>query len=448
MKIQLEGTLFYLGGAMGSRLDREHFEALMRSRGARLMQTVRHQTQAVVCAPVGSSAYMRAMDMGIPVLDAAAFHTLWTQGEVEVDVLQPGVDASQGLAFNALLPEVRSVLAQPLDASRWSVLMGLMGACDPAQSQPLLAYIHDQMDHQPWSSQMQCVAPQAWVDAMAMGEGSCVHGLTRWLDLHTQTLSSTKVKRMLKTPWLTHVRRLDLPMQPALTKTLFRQLATNPVHAGIHHLSVCKLKPVCVDALNEGSTLRPSSLTLLHVPHLNYQEPWAYLFGSQVCSQVEHVVPSGSDYGALMEILEADDMLPSLTHLEYSGVYTSVHGNDLCALRPDMLARWLGAGRDALKRFTTFTLHTTLVRIPQESSQRGHDFSVLPNLHTLRCMVRASDLLLPDASERVERVLMFDRMHFPDTLTHIQTNVPLDSASLVRLKRHRPDLTVHVVLHP
>lgn len=456
MKISLQDTYFCVTGNFETFKNRGAVESALKRGGAKITKSMGLKTQVLAFGSGYTQKTEVARDRGLPVIREPDLLKLIEHGEVEVEFESAQEKAQGEKSLDALLGEVRGVLGLAPSRKMWSQLVELVDACSQEQLEPLVAYIEDHTGR--WSEREQrlCVAPKHWLANMGTGLDSPAYRLVRHLNLDELNIKTTSLKNMLGCESLVNVQRLNLAVSKALTKTAFAALGKSQRFVELKHLALGHFEADWVRSLDAGGAL--SSLRTLQLyPSDCWRvdvEHYEALFGLAMCAHVEKLIFTrrsgwGSQQARVWDLLKDEALLPSLEHFEVDSLR---HGDSLTSnpSTADTIA-WVighrsseGSISPANHRVKTFT-STTPVQGYYSSDLPQFDFSVLPNLETLRFYIMRELQPRRERDEErffieLERALPVHEMTLPGSLERILTNAPLDKGPFAELARLRPDV--------
>jgi hypothetical protein len=209
----------------------------------------------LTCFVEGSQAGNKATKAharGIPAITEAQFLTLLEAGTLEREIPDPFASKA---TFDESVAELRAIFNAQPSSQGWTRCLEIVEGCDPERIDDLLAYTqpfvaawddttaldswrcpkdHPLMAHAPedyWLPSLPKhelrVAPPRWVHEIIQGQHHPKHGLARALCLTWFKLNGALGKKILESPYLRHLRYLDLGSSNSFSLTFYRELRTN-----------------------------------------------------------------------------------------------------------------------------------------------------------------------------------------------------------------------------
>lgn len=353
MQVQLEGKVFVFTGKL-TKMTRREAHSLITSKGASIGKSVGTKTDYVIVGERPSGKYIKAKNMGIPILTEDDFKALMEGDTVEVNDIGAAGDRS----IDELLGELRSVMDGAPSAPMWEAIVRLVDACREEDVVTLTNYVNGYI--QRWSEasmkgqtgaafdagfdgkRIQSVwwyrsklkgagvngelrvAPEAWVGQMTQGAESAKFELVRALDFHASEANMTSLKKVIEHPNLTHLQTIVFPEHRPLTKTLVKTICTHKNCASLAHISFSGFTEDVVAAFEKsGKTVRQiTSVDLTDATtegwykHRPESELFARLFATPLFSTLECVrfPPSKSEH--LLDLLWEQSSNPKLHRVE------------------------------------------------------------------------------------------------------------------------------------
>lgn len=444
MIIKLKGTVFCVAGGFRTQSSRAVVERLLHEGGATLTQSIADKTQVLIHGYGASGKVSTANTRGIPVLDEASLEVLLAEGEVEVVFEAPSVELGED-GVMVLLGEVRSALAHTPSMETWGQLIATIDRCALEQVQVLVDYIQPHLLRWTPHQQMFCIAPKHWIVSMTKGVTSPCYRLIRWLDLTTQNISATLVRKIIGCEDLIWVRRLDLSNHKRASTSLLKDLSTQPRWKSLSVLSFGRLGNDVASGLDAGDALNNvRTLVFRHSYQVQHRRCYLDILCANSFQHVSRVQVFGAYGYRMLNHFDDDGIFPELTHLELSNL-PGAHGlSDPLGLSPNEPARIARANPQTVKTLETLTIASPLSR-PYDfwsSTKYVMDLSEYSNLKTLRLYTTPDAFDEPDALSDMEHLFHLDRMILPPSLRTLVTNLPLDAARMIAFMVLNPSVEV------
>ena len=354
MQVQLEGKVFVFTGKL-TKMTRHEAQSLIASKGARIGKSVGTKTDYVIVGERPSGKYIKAKNMGIPILSEDDFKALMEGDEVEVEDIGAAGDRS----IDELLGELRSVMDGAPSAPMWEAIVRLVDECREEDVATLTNYVNGYI--QRWSEESMKgqkgaafdagfdgkriqgswwyrsklkgagvngelrVAPEAWVGQMTQGAESAKFELVRALDFHASEANMTSLKKVVEHPNLTHLQTIVFPEHRAPTKTLVKTLCTHKNCESLAHIVFSGFTEAVVEAFEKSGT-KARGITSVDLTDAT-TESWykrrpkseliARLFATPVFSTLESVrFPPSSASEDFLDLLWNQKSNPKLHRIE------------------------------------------------------------------------------------------------------------------------------------
>lgn len=295
----------------------------------------------------------------IPVFEDAHLKELLTKGEVALP--RPPVPSS---TFDALVGELRALLAAPVSAQTWAAIQALLDDCVEQDIAHATQYVADQLSKKDEADDL-CIPSSRWIRDLSKGHKSPKYALVRhW---STSALEGTLLPRYMKEIWygeqLTNLRvlsslvytedTLDMFQDPRTQRTLSQITKLVMSHAipdavtahltHVKHLSLAINASYQADAITKAlETFAPTISTLELINHTHFSSAQLPLLLPLIEPHLDHLTHLDTlilhqARLAYTEVVPQDVLDEVSASLEKSRLFSTPGTITLHTTSPDML---------------------------------------------------------------------------------------------------------------
>lgn len=426
MKITLEGTTFCITGEFALFRVLHDLEAAIVYRGGSITATVQPHTQVLVYSGYDNTKVDQARMQGIPLLNEAQMMRLLEEGWIEVAFVRPSLVQGE-CAFNPLIAEARSVLAEAPSTSTVQQLAELIERCEPETMPVLVRYLQDHTSTWTPLEQLLWQLPDSWMTSVIGGEDTVAYQLIRRLNLRRMALKNSEYKALFACSNFTHVQRIDFHDFKDVTKGALQMCSRQETMRSVQTLSLGSFKSNAFEGWEaQGSLRNVRALKLRFLDHSGLTHKTAQrIWGSSRMNSIEHLELNDCFQLYGLQELGTPACFPSLTCLTLHDVYPYKRIRQ-------WMTRSVGPVVEHLKMWAThYSRHPPKPRFELDGMEA---------LKILELSLHPSLLKPPTKTWDLSAQFLLNFEHLPPNLHTIRTNVPLDQKGIPLLMERWPHL--------